>query len=149
MNNNNLSYYDDISIEMLKLLTELSDYINRITVLNNTLLQCNMFNRNSNFIEYINHFDTGRYYHFRSMGYMEALVLTKCYSIKSLCYWKNHLVMPADEHIAMAIDYLNLLQSNCRISRNPIYKELMAEVAGLSNVANEIMKTIEYYQLPC
>ena len=147
--NNNLPSYDNISIQILELWTELSDYINTITALNNTLLQCNLFNRNSDFIEYIHYFDIGRYYHFRCMGYMEALVLTKCYSIQSLCYWKNMLVMPADENIAIGVDNLNLLESNCRISRNPTFKILMNEIAGLSNVANEIMQTIECYHLPC
>ena len=147
--NNNLQCYDSLSVEMLRLLTELSDYINKITPLNNTLLQCNIFNRNSDFMNYISYFDIGRYYHFRCMGYMESLVFTKCYSVTSLCYWKNKLVMPADENFAIGFNYLNLLESNCRISRNPIYKKLMVEVAGLSNVANEIMRTIEYYNLPC
>lgn len=147
--NTNLPSYDSISIEMLELLTELSGYINRITALNNSLLKCSLFNRNSDFNKYIYYFDIGRYYHFRCMGYMECLVLTQCYSIRSLCYWKNELVMPADENFAIGLDYLNLLKSNCRMSRNPKFKLLMVETAGLSNVANEIMKTIECYHLPC
>ena len=147
--NSILPSYDSISMEMLELLTVMSCYINRITELNDSLLRCNLFNRNSNFMKYIHHFNIGRYYHFRCMGYMESLVLTKCYDIESLCYWKNILVMPADENIAIGVDYLNLLESNCRISRNPTFKTLMIEIAGLSNVANDIMKTIEYYHLPC
>ena len=147
--NNNLPSYDSISIEILELLTELSDYINRITELNNSLLGCYLFNGNCNFIKYIYYFDIGRSYHFRCMGYMEALVLTKCYDLESLCYWKNMLVMPSDENIAIGVDYLNLLESDDEISCNPLFKILMHEVAGLSNLANKIMRTIECYHLPC
>lgn len=141
--------YDDISVEMLKLLTKFSDYINRISVLNDLLLTNNLFNRNSDFIQYIYYFDIGRYYHFRCMGYMESLVLTQCYSIKGLCYWKNMLVMPAYENITLALGYLDELKSDYEISCNPIFKLLIVETEGLKNTAMEIMDTIKSYKLPC
>lgn len=144
-----LVYYDNISTEMLKLLTEFSNYINRISALNNSLLTNILFYRNYSFIQYIYYFDIGRYYHFRCMGYMECLVLTKCYSIESLCYWKNALVMPAYSNIMSGLDYLHVLESDYETSHNQTFMALLAEIQGLKEVAMEIMETIKCYNLPC
>lgn len=141
--------YDDISIEMLKLLTEFSNIINRISILNDCLLKNNLFSRNPCFNQYIYYFGIGRYYHFRCMGYMESLVLTKCYSVKSLCYWKDILVMPASDNIMSALGYLDELQSNCWLSNNMTFKALIVETKELKRVAMEIMNMIKEYELPC
>lgn len=99
----NSDYYDNISKKILELLTEFSNYINRISLLNDSLLTNKLFSRNTSFIEYVYYFGVGRYFHFRCMGYMEALVLTKCYSVESLCYWQNMLVMPASNNFMTAL----------------------------------------------
>lgn len=145
----NLDCYDGISVEMLELLTEFSDYINRMSVLNETLLTNDLFNRNADFVNYIYYFGIGRYYHFRCMGYMEALVLTRCYSEKSLCYWKNKLVMPASDNFMKALDYLDKLKSDSELSCNPVFKALIFESKGFMKVAMEIMELIKRYNLPC
>lgn len=144
-----LMRYDIISIEMLELLTEFSDHINQISNLNDVLLTEDFFNCNQNFKCYIDYFGIGRYYHFRCMGYMEALVLTKCYSVKSLCYWKNKLVMPADENITLALEYLDQVKEDYGVWCNPIFRELILETKELMEVAMEIMDTIMCYNLPC
>lgn len=83
------------------------------------------------------------------MGYMESLVLTKCYSTKSLCYWKDMLVMPASEHIMEALGYLDKLQYNCWLSNNMTFKALIVETLELKRVAMEIMDLIKSYELSC
>lgn len=145
----NSNCYDEISVEMLELLTEFSDYINRMSVLNETLLTNDLFNRNPHFIQYIYYFGLGRYYHFRCMGYMEALVLTKCYSVKSLCYWKEELVMPASENFMKALEYLDKLKTDSELSSNPVFKVLIRESEGFMKVSMEIMELIKRYNLPC
>lgn len=146
---NNSACYDNISTKMLELLTEFSNYINRISMLNDSLLTNNLFNSNTDFNQYIYYFSIGRYFHFRCMGYMEALVLTKCYSVKSLCYWKNMLVMPASNNFMTALGNLERLESDNELSSNPTFKVLLIEVEGFKKVAMEIMETIKCYDLPC
>ncbi|MGO1469559.1 MAG: hypothetical protein ACTHW2_06030 [Tissierella sp.] len=147
--NHNSPCYNKISIDMLELLTDFSDSINQITVLNDFLLTEDLFSKNSNFTQYLYYFDMGRYYHFRCMGYMEALVLTKCYCVKSLCYWKTKLVMPASKNINLALNYLNKLKSNPNLSCNPTFQALIVETEELMEIAMEIMDLIKCYDLPC
>lgn len=141
--------YDTISNKMLELLTELSQYINKMSGLNDALLKDDAVNSNTHFNQYISYFAIGRYYHFRCMGYMESLVMTKCYFISSLCYWKNMLVMPAYNNLMLAFKHLEELKSDADISANLIFKELINETEGLKRVAMEIMDTMKYYNLPC
>lgn len=145
----NLRKIDKVSRRILELLTEFSDYINQTSVLNDILLTNNIFNKNPKFIKYIYSFDLGRYYHFRCMGYMESLVLMRCYSIKGLCYWKNELVMPAYENLTEALKLLDELKLDDEIACNPIFKILICETEELKKIAMEIMDTIKYYNLPC
>lgn len=147
--NYNFACYNSISKKMLELLTEFSDSINKISILNESLLTDKLFNINPDFTQYIYYFGVGRYFHFRCMGYMEALVLTKCYCIKSLCYWKNMLVMPAYNNIMTALGYLDKLKSDSELSDNPTFKALLVEIEQLKRIAMEIMNTIKCYELPC
>lgn len=144
-----LPCYGNTSKKILELLTNFSNLINKITVLNDLLLSDSLFNRNPDFVQYICYFDIGRYYHFRCMGYMEGLVLTKCYSVKSLCYWKNKLVIPAYENISSGLMHLGKLESDPEISSNPTFEALIVETGELKKVAMEIMDTMDYYRLPC
>ncbi len=141
--------YDRISSYMLTILTEFSKHINIMSNSNDLLLGNRLFNSNNDFKEYINYFSIGRYYHFRCMGYMESLVLTKCYSVNSLCYWKNQLVMPAYNNITFGLKSLDMLKSINVIQSNPTYQQLLVEVDSLKKVALEIMNTIKLYNLPC
>lgn len=72
----------------------------------------------TSFIEYVYYFAIGRYFHFRCMGYMEALVLTKCYSVESLCYWQNMLVIPASNNFMSALANLENVESDKELSSN-------------------------------
>ncbi len=145
----NTQFYDCISIEILELLMDLSDYINRMTVLNNHLFMTNEFNGNPDFIDYIHYFGIGISYHFRCLGTMESLVFTKCCEKQGLCYWKNDIVMPTWKNITQALEYLNQVGTDVTIASNPILKELTDEVVGFRKVTVEIMDMIECYQLPC
>ena len=141
--------YDYISKYLLKELFELSDLILRMGELNNQLLMNRRLNCNSTFYQYLMKFDIGRYYHFRCQGYMEALVLTKCYSEMSLCYWKEELFTPALESFMAALDDIDKLKKNSRFVCNPTFKELLKVLDEFKDLAMEIQETIKKYDLPC
>ena len=141
--------YDDISKSLLMELFELSDLVLRMGELNNQLLMNRKLNCNFEFQQYLKKFDMGRFYHFRCQGYMEALVLTKCYNEASLCYWKNKLFTPALESFMSALENIDNLKIYPRFACNPTFRELLKIIDELKALAMEIQMTIREYGLHC
>ncbi len=78
--------YDQISQGVLKTLSQFSTDIRSANEMVNTLLTNDKLNVDANFLNFVSHFDQGKYYQFRSEGYMEALTFIKTYNEMSLCY---------------------------------------------------------------
>lgn len=140
---------DEVSKNILGLLTDFSNEINIMAGFNNQLLQDKTFYANQDFMTYIYYFDIGRYYHFRCMGYMECLVMTKCYYVESLCCWKNQLVMPAYNNITVALKFLDKLTIDPAATSNRHFKMLINKTEKLKQTAMKIMDDIKLYNLSC
>jgi hemerythrin len=141
--------YDEISSKILKNLINFSGLILAMEKINNNLLTEDHFSQNSDFIQYIDHFGLGRYFHFRCQGYMEALVFTKGYSPQSVCYWLNNLVNPASKHFMEALKCFDKVKMPSTGSHNSEYHKLIDIINEFKIVSNEIMGNIKLYNLTC
>ena len=72
--------YDQISKGVSMLLSQLSTSLQSANEMINTPLTNNKLNIDNNFLDFVSHFDLGKYYWFRIEGYMEALVFTETFS---------------------------------------------------------------------
>jgi hypothetical protein len=143
-----ISYYE-ISTNILKELNDFSGLILSMEKINNNLLTEDGFNQNSDFLQYIEHFGLGRYFHFKCHGYMEALVFTKGYSPQSICYWLNNLVNPASKHFMEALKCFDKINMPSTGHHNSEYHKLIGIVNEFKRVSNEIMDNIKLYNLTC
>lgn len=141
--------YDGISSKILKELVNFSGLVLAMEKINNSLLTETRFNQNSDFLQYIDHFGLGRYFHFRCQGYMEALVLTKCYSPQSICYWLNNLVNPASKHFMEALKCFDKIKMPSTVPHNSDYHKLIGIIDEFKIVSNEITGNIKFYNLTC
>lgn len=137
--------YNRISERVLCLLTQLSDHVKAMGCLNNELLQDPCLAGNACFRKYMGNFDKAGVLSFRCMGFMECLVLTKCYSVQSLCRWKNELFMPSYHCFCQAVNAL----SQVRVPCNPMFTKLLCEAEEVKKVYMQIMQTTQLYNLPC
>lgn len=141
--------YDEISSKILKELINFSGLILAMEKTNNNLLTENRFSQNSDFLQYIDHFGLGRYFHFRCQGYMEALVFTKSYSPQSICYWLNNLVYPASKHFMEALKYFDKIKLPSTEIHNSEFHKLIGIINEFKKVSNKIMENIKLYNLTC
>lgn len=141
--------YDQISTRMLGLLTNFSKLILTIEKTTDELLKNDKINKNPHFLQFISHFALGRYYHFRCQGYMECLVVTKCYTPASICYWLNKLVIPASQHFMEALNHFDKLKTTTDIMELNEFRRLVEEVNEFKKVSMKIMKETKLYNLHC
>ncbi|WP_291564381.1 MULTISPECIES: hypothetical protein [unclassified Clostridium] len=139
--------YDQVSQGVLKILSQFSTDLRSANEMINTLLTNDKLNVDDNFLNFVSHFEQGKYYQFRSEGYMEALVFTKAYNEMSLCYWINNLQTPATNHFAEAFSSLD------RVSRSFLsdddFRDLIIEVGALKQIQMKLIETIRMYNLNC
>ncbi len=141
--------YEMISKSILPMLNNLSGLILSIEKLNDSLLMNKDFNQNKNFLNYIQHFSSGRYFHFRSQGYLEALLQTNVFSKENLCFWLNNLVFPAHSHFKEAIIAFDLAQKELSSLNNSDFQKLTYLLTEFRRVGNGIMDSIKQYNISC
>jgi len=141
--------YDTISTNILGLLINFSNTILVIENSTNEILTSEEFNKNIDFLQFVGHFGEGRYYHFRCQGYMESLVVTKCYSPLSICYWLNSLVYPAVHHFTIALEYLDKVKADSTFANIDVFQRLLTEIDNCKQVSMKIQQTISLYNLQC
>jgi len=139
--------YDQISQGVLKILSQFSTDLRSANEMINTLLTNDKLNVDNNFLNFVSNFEQGKYYQFRSEGYMEALVHTKAYNVTSLCYWINNLQTPANNYFAEAFSSLD------RVSRSFLsdddFRDLTIEIGALKQIQMKLIETIRMYNLNC
>lgn len=141
--------YDEISTQTLELLAQFSQHILVIEDNINQLLIRGELNQNVDFLDFITHFRACRYYHFGCEGYMASLVLAKCYSPLSICYWKNSLLESAIESFTEALAHLDRLKKLHHVATNNTFQEMLLEIDDFIKVSEEIQETIKLYNLEC
>lgn len=140
-------HYDNISTEILRNLFIFSKQIMCMTNSIHILLENEAFDIDSYFYNFVESFKKGRYYHYRCQGYMESLVLTKCYSPFSISYWIYQLVEPAAQHFSEALDYLDEWKEYSHISPNKEFQKLLDTTVEFKKTSEEIMRLIKTYNL--
>jgi hypothetical protein len=101
---------DEISIEMQGYLAKLSTQIINMGHIIMELSAHGQVNIDPNFCKFIGYFWEGRYYHFRCQGYLESLVINKCYTNASISYWLHRLLYPACQHFKEAMFHLQAVE---------------------------------------
>ena len=141
---NRSTIYDNLSEQILDSLIQLTEQVQTITNISYELMQNSSIIDDPDFIDYIEYLRTGKYYHYRCQGFMENLVITKCYSSQSLCYWYEELVSPAFESFLNSFSIIDLYPS--------LYKDLLylhEEFTKMIEFTNEINELISKYNLCC
>ena len=111
------------------------------------LLEYQMFNTNPSFKKFIDAFKEGRYYHYRCQGFMESLVLTKCYSPFSINYWIYQLVYPAAQHFSEALENLDKMKQSSPLNQNKEFEQLLVTVEEFKKTSDEIMRLVRTYNI--
>ena len=138
---------DELSKFILRLLESFSKQIMAIDDSILELLKDSQFNSNPDFMEFIAHFNKGRYYHFQCEGYMKCLVLTKCYSPMSISYWLNTLVYPAVKHFTEALACLDKVEAVPVLESNPEFKNMLEKVDVFKEISMKITESVKMYNL--
>ncbi len=134
--------YDNLSEEILDNLLQLTEQIQTVSNITYDLLQNSSMVDDPDFLEYIEYFRTSKYYHYRCQGYMENIVITKCYSSQSLCYWYEELVTPTVDSLLNAFSIVDIYPS--------LNKELSClheEFVKMIEIVNDIDYLISKYDL--
>lgn len=139
--------YDQISKGVSTLLSQLSTDLQSANEMINTLLTNDKLNIDNNFLDFVSHFEQGKYYQFKSEGYMEALVFTKAYNEMSLCHWINNLQTPANNHFAEAFSSLDKV-SRLFLSDDD-FRDLIIETSAIKKIQMKLIEIIRMYNLNC
>lgn len=134
---------------MLALLTNFSKFILTIEKTIDELLKNDKINKNPHFLQFVFHFEQGRYYHFRCQGYMECLAVSKCYTSASMCYWLNKLVIPASQHFMEALNHFDKLKATTDVMELSEFRRLVEEINEFKKVSMKIMRETKLYNLHC
>lgn len=134
--------YDNLSEEILDNLLQLTEQIQTVSNITYELMQTSSMIDDPDFIEYTEYFRTGKYYHYRCQGFMENLVISKCYSSQSLCYWYEELVAPAIDSLLNAFSIIDIYPS---LNKELLY--LHEEFIKMMEITNEIDDLISKYNL--
>jgi len=145
-NNKNLNL---ISKHILQLLFDFSYSVLSTQKTTNALLEDPCFNENEDFINFISYFNNGTYFLFRSQGYMECLVLTKCYNPQYIDYWKTGLLFPATKFYIKALGYIENLSEYYQLICNDNFHTLLRELEKLKMSLKEIVDTLKLYKFTC
>lgn len=137
--------YNTISQNMLKMLGDLSNQALLVEMFYSDLLKDNTFNSDEAFISFTKHFEQGKFYLFTSQGYMECLVLTKCYSRNSICYWVNNLVNSASQHFVEALNSLDKFKTKDLMG----YRRLQDQLTNFKMLFTRMSEDIKTYNLVC
>lgn len=130
--------YDEISINILKYLFKISKDLKYLQKIVDDELGCTFVNKDDNFKRFIDKYNKGKYYLFRSQGYIESLVINKSYINISICYLKKNLLEPTFYNFYEAINSFNKLRQYCKTKNTKTFKEFENQVFNLYDNLNTL-----------
>ncbi|OJU12824.1 MAG: hypothetical protein BGN88_14650 [Clostridiales bacterium 43-6] len=141
--------YDKISISLFEIFSDLTASIGNISKLHNDLAEYDDICTSGLFAEYFYHFTRLNYMHYRCTGYLECLIITKCYAEGSLCYFKKDILAVFTNHFYNALDAFRLLRKDKLFIKNETLKIMAAELNNTSVIVNTIQTRMKLYSLKC
>lgn len=133
-----LGQYDQMSINVLKYLFKISKDIESLQEIVNIELGCTFVNRDDNFKRFINKYNKGKSYLFRTQGYIESLVINKAYINISICYLKKNLLEPTFYNFYEAINSFDKLRQYCKTKHTKTFKEFEKKILDLHDNLNTL-----------
>lgn len=137
---------DDYFI-LKNILYSLSDLSKQIGIVDDAIdkIGISKFNNFEEYPKYIEYCKTGKDYHNRCLGYMEAIVLCKNYNSEAICYWTKNLFKPSTVYLNRSINYLYSIINKIPYEQKDTYDKLEREtkvleciIDALTNTCNEL-----------
>ena len=139
--------YDEISKHLLSLLYRFSNEIMRVNASIMEMQKNPAFNTNENFRLFVMNFNEGRYYHFQCQGYIECLVVTKCYTQHSVRYWIDRLFKPALDYFMRAKTYYERMMAQRVLSESAESAVLGRKMQSFLNIAQAVQDEVAQYNI--
>lgn len=141
--------YNYESLRILNLLFKMTKQIEVISEEAALLMKKSNFVLTNAFELFLDNFGRGNYYHYRCQGYMEALVITKCFAPIAFCYWNNNLLIPADENYAKAIMSFKLSAQKVPEYLKEDYDRIEQTICAFEVITEQIKSMVEKYPVDC